>query len=96
MPRWASRITLEVVGVRVERVQDISEEDAQAEGVGPGCLSCGVNCTEAGGCTDCRPCYRDSFAYAWQQIYGPESWHANPWDWVVEFKRLEQESAHAH
>ena len=96
MPRLASRITLEVVGVRVERVQDISDADAQAEGVEPGCLSCGTNCTGVGGCSDCRTCYRDSFAYAWQQIYGAESWHANQWVWVVEFKRIEQESSHAH
>lgn len=84
MPRWASRITLEVTGVRVERLQDISEEDAFAEGV------------EA---TEFPDPYRDSFAistpgragYAqlWNSINGPDSWDANPWVWCIEFQRLE-------
>lgn len=88
MPRWASRITLEVVSVRVERVQDITEEDAQAEGMEPGCLTCGENCIYTGGCGYCRPCYRESFSGQWQSIYGRESWLANPWVWVVEFRRV--------
>lgn len=70
MPRWASRITLEVTEVRVERLQDISEADAQAEGVytDPAC-----------------PAY-DAYAQLWDEINGPGSWEANPWVWAVSFK----------
>lgn len=89
MPRWASRITLEVVSVRVERLQEISNEDAKAEGVrafehdGAGVyedyeLGDGTWCNDA----------RGSFATLWRSINGPESWAANPWVWRVEFKRL--------
>ncbi|MGU9887095.1 ASCH domain-containing protein [Serratia marcescens] len=88
MPRWASRITLEITAVRVERLNDISEEDAKAEGVKP-----------AG---DILPDYPDTFLTPkgdfatakvafqrlWQSIYGEESWSANPWVWVIEFRRV--------
>ena len=89
MPRAASRITLEVTGVRVDRLQDISEEDARAEGITDGgCLNCGNPETDCG-CLNPQPDARDSFVRLWQSINGPESWGANPWVWVVEFKRLE-------
>lgn len=70
MPRVASRILLEIVSVRVERLQDISESDAQAEGVytDPAC-----------------PAY-EGYRTLWEQINGPGSWDLNPWVWVVEFK----------
>lgn len=83
MPRWASRITLEITGVRVERLNSISQEDAQAEGME---------------LTGWRPTYSDpdsggevwtpydNFAQLWESIYGEGSWHANPWVWVIEFK----------
>lgn len=74
MPRWASRITLEVVSVRVERLQDISEEDALAEG---------ITLVERG----TSPV--DQFNKLWESINGPGSWEANPWVWVVSFKRIE-------
>lgn len=84
MPRWASRITLEITSVRVERLQDISEEDAIAEGppglqfpAPPGSFWV----TEDG--------RRRAFRRLWEEINGPDSWDANPWVWVVEFKRLE-------
>ena len=92
MPRWASRITLEVVSVRVERVQDISEEDAMSEG---------IESWEERGFDDAQDYYldyvtgghvynaKDSFRSLWQSIKGPGSWEANPWVWVVEFKRIE-------
>nr|WP_319802623.1 hypothetical protein [Marinobacter sp. EN3] len=76
MPRWASRINLEITGVRVERLQDISEQDAKAEGVEP---------------AQCCDAHYHGFSKLWQSINGPDSWDANPWVWVVEFKRVEQE-----
>lgn len=88
MPRWASRITLEVVSVRAQRVQEITEEDAQAEGVEQGCLTCGENCICTGGCGCCRPCYRESFFRLWEAIYGRDSLDANPWVWAITFRRL--------
>ncbi len=76
MPRWASRITLEITGVRLERLQDISRGDAMAEG-------CPFPNMAKG--DDPRKWYAD----LWEQINGPGSWNANPIVWVVEFKRVE-------
>ncbi|EIX9726618.1 hypothetical protein [Klebsiella pneumoniae] len=88
MPRWASRILLEITDVRVERLNAISEEDARAEGIiDGGCLNCGE--PEPCGCANPEPDAADAFAYLWQSIYGQESWNANPWVWVIEFKRVE-------
>lgn len=87
MPRSASRITLEITGVRVERLQDISEADAVAEGV------MSVQCNDLGAEV---PYYRSLFEPSglyrllWESINGPGSWDANPWVWVVEFKRLRE------
>jgi hypothetical protein len=87
MPRWASRITLEVTGVRWERLQDISEADAMAEGARECDLVSGREVLLAG------PSQRGSFVKhyrdIWQQINGPESWAANPWVWVIEFKKIQ-------
>lgn len=86
MPRWASRILLEITNVRVERLNSISQEDAKAEGME---------------LTGWRPTYSDpdsggevwtpydNFAQLWESIYGEESWKANPWVWVIEFKLVE-------
>ncbi|HDU3604587.1 TPA: morphogenetic protein [Klebsiella aerogenes] len=86
MPRWASRILLEITGVRVERLNAISQEDAQDEGME---------------LTGWRPTYSDpdsggevwtpydNFARLWDSIYGEGSWKVNPWVWVIEFKRVE-------
>ncbi|KIA78994.1 hypothetical protein QR66_18395 [Chromobacterium piscinae] len=84
MPRWASRILLEITDVRVERLQDISEADAVAEGVTPAAVQ---SFSDTGLVT--RPA---GFAYRdlWEQINGAGSWDANPWVWVVEFKRVEE------
>lgn len=83
MPRWASRLMLEITGVRVERLNSISQDDAQAEGME---------------LTGWRPTYSDpdsggevwtpydNFAQLWESIYGEESWRSNPWVWVIEFK----------
>lgn len=90
MPRWASRITLEIESVRVERLQDISEADAEAEGVrqmrdgsgtwvgreGPGKLVTPW--------LSARGAYRD----LWESINGPGSWDANPWCWAITFRLL--------
>ncbi|HBX0854898.1 TPA: hypothetical protein MF126_21220 [Klebsiella pneumoniae] len=88
MPRWASRILLEITDVRVERLNAISEEDARAEGIiDGGCLNCGE--PEPCGCANPEPDATDAFAYLWQSIYGQDNWNANPWVWVIEFKRVE-------
>lgn len=88
MPRWASRILLEITDVRVDRLNAISEEDARAEGIiDGGCLNCGE--PEPCGCANPEPDATDAFAYLWQSIYGQENWNANPWVWVIEFKRVE-------
>ena len=80
MPRWASRITLEITGVRVERLQAISEADARAEGaIGAVDNSIGNNW-----------CARQAFSALWESINGPGSWDANPWVWVVSFRMIDQ------
>lgn len=77
MPRAASRITLEVTGVRVERVNDISEADAVAEGI-PAFP------------TSPSKIPRMHYATLWNSINGAGSWDLNPWVWRIEFKRLTQ------
>ena len=73
MPRWASRITLEITRVRVERLNDISECDAKAEGAPTECCVIGDK-------------HFLGFRSLWKSIYGDESWRSNPWVWVIEFK----------
>ncbi|EHU00526.1 phage-related protein [Pantoea stewartii subsp. stewartii DC283] len=86
MPRWASRITLEITGVRVERLQDISQEDAHSEGLELTGWRPTYNDPDSGG--EVMTPY-DNFAELWESIYGEESWQANPWVWVIDFKRLD-------
>lgn len=86
MPRWASRITLEITGVRVERVQDISEEDAKAEG-------CEIYCAYFGKCYSGRCAshhYRKGYRVLWDSINAKRGfpWSKNPWVWLIEFKKL--------
>lgn len=84
MPRWASRITLEITGVRVDRLRDISEDDAIAEGI-----ERDTGMWRHYGCpTQAWIHSRDSYRSLWESINGPGSWEANPWVWVVEFKRI--------
>ena len=99
MPRWASRITLEIVSVRVERLQNISEEDAIAEGVY--CENVIVSSYYANGhheVGECRYFFHggpdegfesavDAYTALWDSINGEGSWEKNPWVWVIEFKR---------
>lgn len=83
MPRWASRILLEITDVRVERLQDITYEQAAAEGVHRGPLREWCASDEGGACHKYPvPAFRD----LWQSVGG--NWDANPWVWVVEFKRV--------
>lgn len=83
MPRWASRIMLEVVSVRAERLHEITEEDAKAEGVEPFKLDPEGDCWTNG-------THRTAFEYLWNEIHGwaPNSWASNPWVWRVEFRRV--------
>lgn len=89
MPRWASRILLEITDVRVERLNAISEEDATAEGVPPaGSLLPdypGTFLTPKGDFATAKV----AFQRLWESIYGEESWKANSWVWVISFKRVE-------
>jgi len=90
MPRWASRINLEITDVRVERVQDISEEDAIAEGTDFGVDAFGkrfVPPIDKTGLSTHKPC-KESFKALWESIYGKSSWRLNPWVWVVAFKKV--------
>lgn len=93
MPRWASRLTLRLTNVRVERLQDISEADAQAEGiewnprldpVGP----CKWGSVVEPGKGFNSPVF--AFEELWRSMNGPESWEENPWVWALTFKVIKQ------
>ncbi|HHS8841323.1 TPA: morphogenetic protein [Klebsiella pneumoniae] len=86
MPRWASRILLEITDVRVERLNAISQEDAQAEGMELAGWRPTYSDPDSGG--EVMTPY-DNFAELWSSIYGDESWKANPWVWVISFERVE-------
>ena len=79
MPRSASRISLRITNIRVERLNDITEEDAKLEGViypaNPVIENYGNG-------------YRTNFRLLWESINGKASWGQNPWVWVIEFERL--------
>ena len=86
-PRLESRLTLEITGVRAERLQDCTEEDAKAEGV----EWQGGNPDENGLATQLIVTAKDSFRHLWDDIYARDNdrrWSQNPWVWVIEFKRL--------
>ncbi|ELT4281086.1 hypothetical protein R8224_005615, partial [Escherichia coli] len=80
MPRWASRILLEITDVRVERLRDMSEADAKAEGASPAMYKI----------TPPEAVYRVGFGDIWRSIYGQDNWLSNPWVWVIEFKRVQE------
>lgn len=93
--REASRLTLEITGVRVERVQDISEEDAWAEGI----QSIRLPLAGADGSTVyaaewpspvCGDTARSAFTSLWESINGAESWAANPYVWCISFRRIDR------
>ncbi|EQA1637327.1 hypothetical protein O1F62_RS16855 [Enterobacter hormaechei] len=87
MPRWASRILLEITDVRVEQLKSISEEEARSEGVAQ--LREGFWKHYQPGWTQHQLSARGSFATLWESIYGFGEWDRNPWVWVIEFKRIE-------
>ncbi|HHT0394716.1 TPA: morphogenetic protein [Raoultella planticola] len=103
MPRWASRILLEITDVRVERLNAISEEDAQREGVHTEVWDQTVVARNYADSdeffqfwsedmphyVEMNQLYRSSFRSLWDSIYGEESWKANGWVWVISFKRVE-------
>lgn len=94
MPKSACRIWLEITNIRVERLQDISEEDAIDEGVeSPNpCGGCGSHWKPCIGCmhpfSKVMPRYK--FFQLWKSINGEQSWNDNPWVWVVEFKKIDK------
>jgi hypothetical protein len=79
MPKWAARIFLKVTAIRIERLNEISEEDAKSEG----CFS-----FIGRGPRYTHHTYINDFATLWQSIYG--NWDENPWVWVIEFERTER------
>jgi hypothetical protein len=101
MPRVASRITLEVTGVRVERLQEISNADARAEGIVQTWGDFGgkppqwawdiyhLNGNAAGPHQYDNKSSSQNFQFLWESINGIESWAANPWVWVVSFSRVQ-------
>lgn len=97
MPKEAARIFLKVTNVRVERLQDISEDDAKAEGIDRGLDMNGkylpmyrnyLKNKNDGALAGVMFSAKDSFRSLWASINGPDSWQANPWVWIVEFKVL--------
>lgn len=96
MPKKAARIWLEIVSVSVERLQDISEDDAWKEGCEKGqrwANELGYFPKEetlTDGSIIGWECAKDWFADLWVSINGEKSWSANPWVWVVEFKRIDK------
>lgn len=98
MPRWASRLTLEVTCVRVERLNAISEEDAKAEGADRDFTPCDpddredpreVGYPSASDTAHAEATkHRRFFRSLWESINGPDSWKANPWVWAITFKRV--------
>jgi len=85
MRREDSRITLEITGVRIDRLNNISERDAQAEGA---CRELRPGLSDEFYGYDNHRSYRNGFHILWESINGAESWAANPWVWVIEFKRV--------
>jgi len=86
MPRWASRIQLKITDIRVERLQDISDEDAYSEGIKKGMRGGGVIETEKHRLQSNSA--KLTFQMLWEEINGQYSWNNNPWVWVIEFERI--------
>lgn len=86
MPKAAARIWLEITNVRVERLQDITEKDAKAEGIK--LSGSALRCALGNG-----PHFRDWFTLVWDELNAKRGfgWDVNPWVWVIEFRRVERE-----
>ncbi|MCE6003416.1 hypothetical protein KSB07_03465 [Acinetobacter junii] len=82
MPRWASRLQLEITNIRIERLNDISSEDAKAEGFDYSTHPSAIEMGYAIGA-------KTNFRFTWEQIYGQNEWNKNPWVWVIEFKVIQ-------
>jgi hypothetical protein len=78
MPRWACRTVVEITEIRVQRVQEIGEDDAIQEG-----------CWITQAITESRLTPIAEFVELWASIHGPDSWDANPWVWAITFRRVE-------
>jgi hypothetical protein len=91
MPRRASRITLEITGIRVERLNKISEADAIAEGIFPYAIYGGKVASWKGheGMDASHEYPSNAFRDLWEKINGPGSWAKNPWVWVIAFRRVD-------
>lgn len=98
MPRWASRVLLEITGLRVERLKDISEADAIDEGVFPAAVY-GGEVKSWLPTEDHRERFYDTAVEAyralWEIINGPGSWDANPWVWAVTFPKAQAQPSQA-
>ena len=81
VPETEPRITLRITDVRVQRLQDISEDDARAEGASRTDWE-----YDDGECCDND---REAFSHLWNRINGPSAWDDNPWVWVIEFERVQ-------
>lgn len=93
MPKEAARIFLRITDIRVERLQDITEEDAIAEGIEyivSDLLRGYTDYSTPKGITGVVDSPIQSFRTLWQSINGPESWTANPWAWCVSFERIDK------
>ena len=91
MPRWASRITLEITDIRIERLQEITEEEAKEEGV----LPCPHPLSKDDECLDCyldAGEYSCSFFNLWDQLYAKKGLgvDVNPWVWMIALRRVER------
>ncbi|WP_034949781.1 hypothetical protein [Erwinia oleae] len=85
MPRWASRIDLEIARIRVEKIQDISEDDVMAEGVQTDSHFLNNFFTMHNEPVSAKDAYRKQ----WALQYGGTSWEVNPWVWVIDFTRID-------
>ena len=87
MPRWASRLTLEITDIKIERLQDISDNECKLEGVSITNYDGVIPVCHVDGHFH-HTLLQGSFALLWESINGQDSWAANPWVWVICFKRV--------
>ena len=93
MPRWASRLYLEITDIWLERLNNISSDDVGAEGLIPGVMDFGQRYYQFHDDPDAEGLPHDVFAHLWESINGKGSWGENPYVWVIEFKVVACESA---